>query len=69
MNGFFKPYRLDRKKNGDGIMIFIGDTISSKILEKLIFTNDIETNLVGLNFRERKWLLCETCQPPSQSNE
>ena len=37
MDGFSKPYRLDRNKNGGGVMIFIRDTISSKILEKHIF--------------------------------
>ena len=37
MDGFFKPYRLDKNKNGGGIMIFIRDTISSKILENIFF--------------------------------
>ena len=37
MDGFSKPYRLDRNKNGGRIMIFIRDTISSKILETHVF--------------------------------
>ena len=49
MDCFFKPYRLDRNKNGGGIMIFIRDTVSSKILEKHIFPNDIESIFVELN--------------------
>ena len=32
--GISKPCKLDRNKSGGGIMIFIRDTISSKILEK-----------------------------------
>ena len=56
MDGFPKPYRLDRNKNGGGIMIFIRHTILSKILEKHIFLNDVESIFVQLNFS--KWLLC-----------
>ena len=51
-------------------MIFIQDTISSKILEKYIFpNNDVESIFLGLNFRKCKWLLCGTHHPPSQSDE
>ena len=49
MDCFFKPDRLNRNKNGGGIMIFIRDTVSSKILEKHIFPNDIESIFVELN--------------------
>ena len=69
MDGFSKPYKLDRNKNGGGVMIFIRDTISSKILEKHIFPNDVESIFVELNFRKCKWLLCGTYHPPSQSDE
>ena len=69
MNGFSKSYRLDRNKNGGGVMIFIRDTISSKILKKHIFPNDVESMFVELNFRKCKWLLCGTYHPPSQSDE
>ena len=69
MDGFSKPCRLDRNKNGGGIMIFIRGTVSSKILEKHIFPNDVESIFVELNFRKCKWLLCGTYHPPSQSDE
>ena len=58
MDGFSKSCRLDRNKNGVEIMIFIRDTISSKILEKHIFQNDVESIFVELNFRKCKWLPC-----------
>ena len=60
MDGFFKPFRLDRNKTGGGVMIFIHETISSKILEKHIFPNDVESIFAELNFKKCKWLLCET---------
>ena len=60
MDGFPKPYRLERNKDGVGIMIFIRNTISSKILEKRNFPNDVKCIFVELNFRKCKWLLCGT---------
>ena len=69
IDGFSKPHRLDRNKNRGGVMIFIRDTISSKLLEKHIFPNDAERTFVELNFRKCKWLLCGTYHPPSQSDE
>ena len=69
MDVFPKPYRLDRNKNEGGAMMFIRDTISSKILEKHILPNDVESIFVELNFTKCKWLLCRTYHPPSQSDE
>ena len=69
MDGFSKPYRLDRNKNWGGVMIFIRDTISSKILEKHILPSAVESIFVELNFRKCKWLLCGTYHRPSQSDE
>ena len=68
MDGFSKPYRLDRNKNGGRVMIFIHDTISSKILEKHIFPNNVESIFAELNFRKCKWLLSGTYHTPSQSD-
>ena len=68
MDGFSKPYRFDWTKNGGGIMTFIRDTISSKILEKHIFQNDVESIFVELNFRKCKRLLYGTYHPPSQGD-
>ena len=69
MDGFSKRYRLGRNKNGRRVIIFIRDTISSKILEKHIYSNDVESIFAELNFRKCKWLLCGTYHPPSQSDE
>ena len=50
-------------------MIFIRGTISSKILEKHIFPNDLESIFVEHSFRKCKWLLCGTYHPSYQSDE
>ena len=70
MDGFSKPHRLYRNKNGGRrIMIFMRDTTSSKLLEKHIFLNHVKSILVKLNFRKRKWLLYVTYCPAPQSDE
>ena len=52
--GFSVPYRLDRNRNGGGIMIFIRDNIPSRVLTKHVFPDDIEDLLIELNFRKTK---------------
>ena len=61
------PYRLDRNRNGVGIIIFIGDDIASRVLTKHAFPDDIEGLFIELNFRKAKWLLFGTYHPPVQS--
>ena len=69
MDGFSKPHRFDRNKHGGGIMIYIRDTIPSKILEKHSCPNNTECLFIELNFRKCKWLLCGTYHPPSLNDE
>ena len=69
MDGFSKPYRFDRNKYGGGVMIYIRNTIRSKILEKHSCPNNIECLFIELNFRKCKWLLCGMYHPPSQNDE
>ena len=44
---FSVAYRLDRNRNGGGIMIFIHDDIPSKVLTKHVFPDDIEGLLLS----------------------
>ena len=32
LDGFGKPFRLDRNRNGGGIMLFIGNDIPAKVV-------------------------------------
>ena len=69
MDGFYKSYRFDRNKHGGGVMVYVQETIPSKILEKHSCPNNIEYLFIELNFRKFKWLLCGTYHPPSQNDE
>ena len=69
MKGFVEPFRLDRNRNGVGVMIFIRDDIPSRLLLKHDFPSDIEALYIELNFRLCKWLLLGTYHPLSQSDQ
>ena len=66
VNGFSELYRLDRNRNGGGVMIHIREDILSKRLDKQVFPYDMEGLFVEVNFRKCKWLLFGTYHPPSQ---
>ena len=68
VNGFSEPYRLDRNRNGEGVMIYIREDIPSKRLDKHVFPYDMEGLFVDLNLRKYKWLLFRTYHPPSQAD-
>ena len=42
MDGFSILYRLDRNRNGGGLMIYVRDDITSKMLSKHNLLEDIE---------------------------
>ena len=65
VKGYTEPYRLDRNKNGGGIMIYIREDIPSKLLSN---TNmNIESLFVELNVRNKKWLISGSYNPHSNS--
>ena len=52
IDSFSTPYRLDRNRNGGGILIYIREDIPSKIVTKHCFPKDIEALFFELNFRK-----------------
>ena len=49
IEGFSKPYRLDRDRHGGGILILIREDIPSKELIKHTFSHDIEGLYIYIN--------------------
>ena len=68
LDGFSKPFRLDRNRNGGGILIYVREDIPTKQLFKHNFPSDIEAIFVEINLRKTKWLLFGTYHPPSQTD-
>ena len=65
INDFSTPYRLNRNRNGGGIIIYLRKDIRSKMLTKHKFPDNIKALFIEINFRKRKWLLCGLYHPPS----
>ena len=55
IQGFGQPFRLDRNRNGGGIMLLIQSDIPAKVI--FDDKNPFESFFVGLNFRKKKSLL------------
>ena len=68
ISGFSKPFRLDRNRNGGGVLIFVREDIPTKELSSF-FPEDIEGVLIEINLRKSKWLLCGCYHPPRQNND
>ena len=69
MDGYSEPYRLDRNRNGGGVLIYIREDIPSKKLTRHAFPDDIEGLFIEINLRKCKWLLMGSYHPPSQSDQ
>ena len=69
IDGYSKPYRLDRNRNGGGIIIYVREDIPNRMLTKHNFPDNIEGLFIELNFRKSKWLLGGMYHPPSQPDQ
>ena len=57
LNGFCKPYRLDRSSNGGSILLYVRDDIPSRLLTGYKIKDNLELFFVEVNIRKKKWLL------------
>ena len=56
IKGFSAPYRFNINSKGGGLLFYIREDMLSKILMCSLYC-DIETLIVEINLRKRKWLL------------
>ena len=68
INGFSKPFRLDRNSAGGGLLIYIRTDIPCKQLNNYNLPDTIEGIFIEINLRKSKWLLLGTYHPPSQND-
>ena len=57
IEGYKTPIRLDKSSHSGGIMMYIAEGITSKLLEKMPSHENNEGVFVELNLRKSKWLL------------
>ena len=63
LDGFSRPYRLDRCANGGGILLYVRDDISSCLLTEYKLQDNNECPLIEINIRKKKWLFCCSYNP------
>ena len=56
IDGYTEPYRLDRNRNGGGVMIYVREDIPSKLLTKHTFTEAVEGLFIEINLRKTQLL-------------
>ena len=74
IDGYFKPCRLDRNRNGvvektyvrECLTIYVRENITKRMLTKCNFVDNMEDLFIELSTRKRKWLLSGMYHPPSQ---
>ena len=54
--GYSEPYRIDRNRDGGGVLIYVRDDIPSKLLSKHNFTKNVEGLFLEVNLRKSKLL-------------
>ena len=60
---YSKPYRLDRGRNSEGLILFIRERLPSKLLSSKISSGNKEYFLVEINLCKRKWLIISPYHP------
>ena len=69
IQGYSKPYRFDRNRNGGGVFIYVREDIPSRELKIHNTPEDIESIFIEINLIKTKWLFCGCYHPPSQSDQ
>ena len=61
IEGYSKPYRIDRNYHGEGIILYVRPDIPSELLS--IELLPMEAFYVELKLQKKKWLLCCSYSP------
>ena len=69
IQGYSKPCRFDRNRNGGGVFIYVREDIPSRELKIHNTPEDIESIFIEINLIKTKWLFCGCYHPPSQSDQ
>ena len=69
MQGYSKPNRFDRNRNGGGAFIYVREDIPSRELKFNNTPEDIESIFIKINLIKTKWLFCGCYHIPSQSDQ
>ena len=63
IDSFREPFRLDRTRNGDGILLYVKNNITTTLLTNYTLLEDIEALFVEIVRVKIKWLFCCSYNP------
>ncbi|XP_057302848.1 uncharacterized protein LOC130637010 [Hydractinia symbiolongicarpus] len=66
LNGFKRPYRRDRNKNGGGLVLYVNCEIISNAIKLPSLPEDIEIVGIEVILRAQKWPVLGIYKPPNQ---
>ena len=62
--GYRKPYRLDISDKSGGLLVYVKETLPSRLLTKFKVPSDIQIIPIEINLRKSKWLVLSIYRPP-----
>ena len=65
IDGFAAPYRLDRNKDGRGLLVYVRSDIPSQLLASFKFVEGKECIGFELNLRKKNWAIFSVYPPPT----
>ena len=63
LDGFKKPYRLDRCSKGGSLLLFVRDDISSRLLTEYKTPTNADCIFTEISIGKKNWLLCGSYNP------
>ena len=57
IEGYSKPFRMDRNRHGGGVMIFSRDDLPCHELKSHVLPSDVECIFLEMRIRQSKWLI------------
>ena len=66
IEGFSRPIRLDRDRNGGGVIIFTRDGLTCRELKPRLLYPDLECTLLEISIRQCKWLVVVGYNPQKE---
>ena len=67
--GYSKPYRFERHRNGGGVFMYLREDIPSRELKIHNTPEDIESTFIEINLMKTNWIFCGCYNPPSHSDQ
>ena len=62
--GYRKPYRLDISDKSGGLLVYVKETLPSRLLTKFKIPPDLQIIPIEINLRKSKWLVVSIYRPP-----